>query len=113
MERRPLLEQGRARRRSAVAPIGGLCLLIVALWRGAIAASGDARAGAVLARAGADLGRAATAPVGLPRGCRCTDPSVWVGWARGTPRLGGAAPFTGTPAPTGARKSKTGPKRVF
>ena len=66
-----------------------------------------------MARAGADLGRAATAPVGLPRCCRCTDPFTWVGWARGTPRLGGAAPFTGTPRPTGARKSKMGPKRLF
>ena len=76
-------------------------------------ATGDARAGSVLARAGADLGRAATAPVGLTRCCRCTDPSTWVGWARGMPRLGGAAPYTGTPTPTGARKSKMGPKRLF
>ena len=76
-------------------------------------ATGDARAGSVFAQAAADLGRAATAPVGLPRCCRCTDPSTWVGWARGTPRLGSAAPFTGTPRPTGTRKSKMGPKRLF
>ena len=75
--------------------------------------TGEARVGTVLARARVDLGCAATAPVGLPRCCRCTDPSTWVGWARGTPRLGGAAPFTGTPTPTGARKSKMGPKRLF
>ena len=77
-------------------------------------ATGDVRAGSVLAQAGADLGRAATAPVGLPRRCRCTDSSTWVGWARVTPRLGGAAPFTGMPRPTGgARKSKMGPKTAF
>ena len=76
-------------------------------------ATRDARAGSVLAQAGGDSGRAATAPVGLPWGCRCTDPSIWVGWARGTPRLGGAAQYTGTPRPTGAGESKTGPKRVF
>ena len=75
--------------------------------------TGEARVGTVLARARVDLGCAATAPVGLPRCCRCTDPSTWAGWARGTPRLGGAAPFTGTPRPTGARKSKMGPKRLF
>ena len=76
-------------------------------------ATGDARAGAVLARAGADLGRAATAPVGLPRRCRCTDPSIWVGWARVTPQLAGAAPYTVTPRPTAAQQSKTVPKSLF
>ena len=75
--------------------------------------TGEARVGTVLAQARVDLGCAATAPVGLPRCCRCTEPSTWAGWARGTPRLSGAAPFTGTPTPTGARKSKMGPKRLF
>ena len=65
-----------------------------------------------MAQAAADLGRAATAPVGLPGGCYCKDPSKWVGWARSRPHFGSVAPFTESSRSMGARQNNTGPHRI-